>query len=55
MQGVPLKVGPKGGRPQREDTNLGVFVLVRLIITWCEGASFGVFDLCLRVAPVRFG
>ena len=39
--------GRKGGHPQREGANLGVFVPVWLVLTpmW-GGAILGVFDLC---------
>ena len=32
--------------PQREGTNLGVFVLVWLVLSWCDATKLGVFDLC---------
>ena len=35
-----------GSHPQREGTNLGMFVPVRLVLPRREAANLGVFDLC---------
>ena len=35
-----------GGHPQREGTNLGVFVPIWLVLPRCEATNLGVFDLC---------
>ena len=35
-----------GGHPQREGTNLGVFVPIWLVLPRCEAANLAVFDLC---------
>ena len=35
-----------GGHPQREGTNLGVFVPIWLVLLRCEATNQGVFDLC---------
>ena len=53
----PSLIGPKGGHPQREGTNLGVFVpwlVIRMCLflygwslSWCEGTNMGVIDLRL--------
>ena len=34
------------GRPQREGTNLGVFVPIWVVLLRCEATNLGVFDLC---------
>ena len=42
------------GHPQREDTNLGVFVPIWLVLHRCEATNLGVFDLC-HVALLKRG
>ena len=34
-----------GGHPQREGTNLGVFVPIWLVLPRCDATNLGVFDL----------
>ena len=34
------------GHPQREGTNLGVFVPIWLVLPRCEATNLGVFDPC---------
>ena len=36
-----------GGHPQREGTNLGVFVPIWLVLPGCEATNLGVFDICV--------
>ena len=42
----PVWVGSNGRRPQREGTNLGVFVPIWLVLPRCEATNLGVFVLC---------
>ena len=42
----PVCVGSNGGHPQREGTNLGMFVPIWLVLRRCEATNLGVFDLC---------
>ena len=42
----PRSSRSNGGHPQREGTNLGVFVPIRLVLPRCEATNLGVFDLC---------
>ena len=42
----PVSVGSNDGRPQREGTNLGVFVPIWLVLPRCEATNLGVFVLC---------
>ena len=44
----PVWVGPSGGHPRREGTNLGVFVPIWLVLRRREAANLGVFDLSFR-------
>ena len=42
----PRLGGSNGGHPQREGTNLGVFVPMWLVLSRREATNLGVFDLC---------
>ena len=42
----PVWVGSNGCHPQREGTNLGVFVPIWLVVRRCEATNLGVFDPC---------
>ena len=42
----PVRVGrSNNGHPQREGTNLGVFVPIWLVLPRCDATNLGVFDL----------
>ena len=40
-----------GVHPQREGTNLGVFVPIWLVLRRCEATNLDVFDLCHFARP----
>ena len=44
-----------GCHPQREDTNLGVFVPILLVLPRCDATNLGVFDPCGCANAVGFG
>ena len=45
---------PNGSHPQREGTNLGVFVPIWSALPRCEATNLGVLDLC-HFAPLKRG